>query len=89
MNDSDWENLELVLSQRNLKLDWSFGKSASGNERLGRAPIKAGFFWKRGTQQVWGKELTRDELVTVIQRLESKGLKVPEAFREALQEFPK
>lgn len=88
MNDLDLGSLEAVLSQNDLKLRWHIGYSASGNERLDKAPKKAHFYWRHGDQQVYGIEVARDELENLIQTLEAKNLKVPEAFHEALQKFP-
>ncbi|MDY6989238.1 MAG: hypothetical protein SWQ30_14405 [Thermodesulfobacteriota bacterium] len=87
MIDADLGSLEWVLSQNDLKLTWSFAFSAAGNDRLDKAPTKAGFFWKRGAQQVHSIIVARDELADVIPALESKGLKVPDEFHEAFQNF--
>ncbi|HEA68251.1 hypothetical protein LCGC14_2853140 [marine sediment metagenome] len=88
MKNLDLGSLEWALSQSDLKLDLGFARTATGNERLDNAPIKAGFFWSRGTEQVYSIEVTKDELIALIQSLDSKGVKVPEEFNEALQEFP-
>ena len=90
MKSIDLESLEWTLSQNDLKLTWHRGQSASGNERLDIAPIKANFFWKKETQThiEYSIEATRDELSDVIKALESKDVKVPDEFYEALRNFP-
>jgi len=88
MKDIDLESLEWALSQSDLKLNWSFARTATGDERLDDAPTKVGFFWKRKTQLEYSIELARNELSAVIKDLESKGAKVPDEFHKALRDFP-
>jgi len=88
MKDIDLETLEWILSQSELNLDWHFGHSATGNERLDNAPFKVGFYWKRETQLEHSIEVAQDELSAVIKTLESKGARVPDEFYEALRDFP-
>ncbi len=87
MKEIDWENLELALSQRDLKLNYIFLPTATGNERLDNALVKVSFFWKRWAQIEWSLALMRYELITMIKELQSKDLKVPKEFHEALQEW--
>ena len=49
MKDIALGSLEWALSQSDLKLNCGFASTAIGNEYLDKAPIKAGFFWNRGT----------------------------------------
>ena len=88
MKDIDLESLEWVLSQGDLELNWSFARSATGNERLDNAPNKVGFFWKRDTHLEYSIELQRDQLRALIETLESKDTNVPDEFHKALRKFP-
>jgi hypothetical protein len=84
----DLGSLEWALSQRDLDLTCGFARGAVGNERLDRAPMKAGFFWKRGERLEYSIDLEKNELSTLIKTLESKGIKVPGEFHKALSDFP-
>jgi len=87
MKKIDWGSLEWALSQRDLKLSYSFARTSTGDERLDTAPVEVGFFWKRGAQIEWSLVLMRYELITAIKELQSKDLEVPKEFHEALQEW--
>jgi hypothetical protein len=87
MKEIDWENLEWALSQRDLKLNYIFLPTVTGNEHLDKALVKVSFFWKRGDQTEWSLALMRYELMAVILELQSKDLEVPKEFHEALQEW--
>ena len=87
MKEIDWENLEWALSQRDLKLNYIFLPTTTGNERLDKALVKVSFFWKRRAQIEWSLALMRYDLIAVIRELQSKDLKVPKEFHEALQEW--
>ena len=87
MKAIDWENLEWALSQRDLKLNYIFLPTATGNEHFDKALVKVSFFWKRGDQIEWSFDLMRYDLIVVIRKLESKDLEVPKEFHEALQEW--
>lgn len=90
MSEFDYSTLEWISSQSGLDNptpSHSLSKVAIGFEILDRSPVKAGFFWKRDGELVWGIELSREELVEVISHLEHKKIDVPPAFRDALQKF--
>ncbi len=87
MKEIDWENLEWALSQSDLKLNYIFLSTATGNEHFDKALGKVSFFWKREAQIEWSFDLMRYDLIAVIRKLESKDLEVPKEFHEALQEW--
>ena len=84
----DWGTLLHVLTQADLRIDWHFGQTAVGDETLEDAPEEAGFYWRKGEQQIWGVEFSKPELADCIRRLQARDVPVPPEFLEALLRFP-
>ena len=85
----DQGSLMWVLSQKDLTLSWHCGQTACANQSLEEAPVEANFCWMRGDQSVvWSLRLPKEQLEQLIRNLESRGVDVPNAFGEALRNFP-
>ena len=73
------------MRRTDLKIDWTIGAEAAGEEWLAGQPPTAYFYWK--DSQKHSHHFERHNLASLeaeVSRMEEEGEPVPEEFREAL-----